>query len=108
MRTRRALLVIRHRRQAAGMNALSRREEDTLAKVTKARALRECDPVVKAFAKCAEGRTVSVAWACKEPLKVVQECMMQYTAPEPMEAIRKEYLRLRREQTQNMTPPTTA
>jgi COX assembly protein 1 len=29
------------------MNALSRREEDTLAKVTKARALRECDPVVK-------------------------------------------------------------
>lgn len=29
------------------MNALSRREEDTLLKATKARALKECDPVVK-------------------------------------------------------------
>ena len=29
------------------MNALSRREEDALLKSTKARALRECDPVVK-------------------------------------------------------------
>ncbi|KAF5337144.1 hypothetical protein D9611_003292 [Ephemerocybe angulata] len=77
------------------MNALSRREEDTLLKVTKARALRECDTVVKAFAACASGRTVSVAWACKDQLKVVQECMVQFTAPEPMEAIRKEYLRLR-------------
>lgn len=29
------------------MNTLSRREEDTLLKTTKARALKECDPVVK-------------------------------------------------------------
>ena len=30
-----------------GMNALSRREEDTLMKATKAHALKECDPLVK-------------------------------------------------------------
>ena len=29
------------------MNALSRREEETLMKATKARALKECDPIVK-------------------------------------------------------------
>ncbi len=29
------------------MNALSRREEDTLLKATKARALKECDALVK-------------------------------------------------------------
>lgn len=29
------------------MDALSRREEETLLKTTKARALKECDPVVK-------------------------------------------------------------
>jgi hypothetical protein len=29
------------------MNALSRREEESLLKATKARALRECDPIVK-------------------------------------------------------------
>jgi COX assembly protein 1 len=29
------------------MNALSRREEETLLKAAKTRALKECDPVVK-------------------------------------------------------------
>ena len=37
------------------MNALSRREEDTLMKATKAHALKECDPLVKG-AFC--------VWAC--------------------------------------------
>jgi len=79
------------------MNALSRREEDTLLKTTKARALKECDPVVKDFAECATGRTVFVAWACREKYKKVQDCMVQFTGPEAMEIVRKEYLRLRSE-----------
>ncbi|PFH54593.1 hypothetical protein AMATHDRAFT_72362 [Amanita thiersii Skay4041] len=59
------------------MNALSRREEETILKATKARALKECDQVVKEFAVCASGRTISVAWACRDKLKVVQDCMIQ-------------------------------
>ncbi|KAI0724400.1 hypothetical protein C8T65DRAFT_704275 [Cerioporus squamosus] len=59
------------------MNALSRREEETLLKQTKANALKECDPVVKEFAQCAEGRTFSVAWECRQKYKVVQDCMLQ-------------------------------
>ncbi|KAI9572851.1 hypothetical protein HD554DRAFT_2014585 [Boletus coccyginus] len=59
------------------MNALSRREEETLLKTTKARALKECDPVVKEFAQCAQGRTLSVAWACRHKYKALQECMLQ-------------------------------
>ncbi|KAF9474479.1 hypothetical protein BDN70DRAFT_815651 [Pholiota conissans] len=74
------------------MNALSRREEETLLKTTKAHAMKECDNIVKA---CASGRTVSVAWSCREELKHVQDCMVQFTGPEPMEQVRKEYLRLR-------------
>ena len=76
------------------MDTLSRREEETLAKTTKEQALKECDPVVKgtslntahvvlcadsmllAFADCATGRTVSVAWACRDKYKAVQECMV--------------------------------
>ncbi|KAG5353381.1 hypothetical protein C0989_007526 [Termitomyces sp. Mn162] len=77
------------------MNALSRREEEALLKAAKTRALRECDTVVKDFAECAAGRTISVAWACREPLKKVQDCMV-HTGPEPMEAVRAEYLRLRK------------
>ncbi|KAG1783819.1 hypothetical protein EV702DRAFT_957600 [Suillus placidus] len=59
------------------MNALSRREEDTLLKTTKARALAECDAIVKEFADCATGRTLSVAWACRDKYKALQECMLQ-------------------------------
>jgi len=77
------------------MNSLSRREEETLLKTTKAHALRECDVVVKEFAACASGRTISVAWACRNQLKQVQDCMVQFTGSEPMEQVRKEYLRLR-------------
>ncbi|KAG8219913.1 hypothetical protein J3R82DRAFT_908, partial [Butyriboletus roseoflavus] len=59
------------------MNALSRREEETLLVTTKARALKECDAIVKEFAKCAQGRTLSVAWACRDKYKSLQECMLQ-------------------------------
>ncbi|KAF8642362.1 hypothetical protein AX16_009631 [Volvariella volvacea WC 439] len=92
------------------MNALSRREEETLLKTTKARALQECDSFVKAFAECATGRTISVAWACKSHLKAVQDCMLQYTGPGPMESVRQEYLRLRNQELSAEPaeqPPTT-
>jgi COX assembly protein 1 len=76
------------------MNTLSRREEETLMKATKARALDECRDLVKGseicvqldwemptafldFADCATGRTVTVAWACKEKWNRVKECMVQ-------------------------------
>lgn len=88
-------LIPRHFYKFDPMNALSRREEETLLKTTKVRALKECDPVVKGlsarssisyhpsdlrhsvdFAECATGRTVSVAWACREKYKRVQDCMV--------------------------------
>ncbi|TFK57147.1 hypothetical protein OE88DRAFT_1620225 [Heliocybe sulcata] len=59
------------------MDALSHREEEVLLKAAKTRALKECDPVVKAFADCATGRTVSVAWACRDKFSEVQSCMVQ-------------------------------
>ncbi|KAJ7631085.1 hypothetical protein FB45DRAFT_917462 [Roridomyces roridus] len=80
------------------MNALSRREEDNLLKITKERALKECHDVVKAFADCVGERTISVAWACRGQLHKMEECMLLYTGPEPYERVRVEYLRLRSEQ----------
>jgi len=54
--------------------------------------------MVKDFAECATGRTVSVAWACKAKYKIVQDCMLQFTGPDAMETVRREYLRLRNEE----------
>ncbi|PCH33513.1 hypothetical protein WOLCODRAFT_61139 [Wolfiporia cocos MD-104 SS10] len=59
------------------MSTLSRREEETLLKTAKTKALKECDTVVKEFADCATGRTLTVAWACKDKYKAVQDCMLQ-------------------------------
>jgi len=84
------------------MNALSRHEEETLLKATKAYALKQCDSLLQEFAACAAGRTVSVAWGCRDKLNVLQDCMIRFTGPEPLEEVRKEYLRLRHAQ-QNRT-----
>jgi COX assembly protein 1 len=88
------------------MNALSRREEgkiafwiqrlahwiENLLKITKERAVKECHEVVKgsnanscpffsaeqdtAFADCVQGRTISVAWACRPQLRKMEECIV--------------------------------
>jgi len=77
------------------MDTLSRREEEALLKTTKARAQKECDPVIKEFAECATGRTVSVVWACKEKYFDIQRCLQKFTTPERMDLIREEYIRQR-------------
>ncbi|KAJ6519950.1 hypothetical protein C8R45DRAFT_953349 [Mycena sanguinolenta] len=72
------------------MNALSRREEGKLAclpcrltylpenllKITKERAVKECHDVVKEFADCVGGRTLSVAWACRKQLRTMEDCIL--------------------------------
>jgi len=75
------------------MNVVSQREEETLLKSTKQKALKECDHLVRGdfvlecavhfeligaaaeFAECATGRLVSVAWACRDQHKAVQSCI---------------------------------
>jgi len=79
------------------MNALSRREEDTLLKATKARALKECDALVKDFAECTSGRGISLIWACRKRYREVQDCMYRYTRQESMDELRAEYVHLRDE-----------
>ncbi|KZT06819.1 uncharacterized protein LAESUDRAFT_652605 [Laetiporus sulphureus 93-53] len=59
------------------MDAISRREEDILLKTAKDKAMKECDPIVKEFAECAAGRTLSVAWNCKGKYRALQDCMVQ-------------------------------
>ncbi|KAG8739787.1 hypothetical protein FRC10_005170 [Ceratobasidium sp. 414] len=66
---------------ATAMDTLSRREEDTLLKATKARALKDCDDLVKNFAACATSRTVSVVWACRAQHKELQACMYKQYVP---------------------------
>lgn len=43
----------------------------------KAAALKQCDPVVSAFADCARGRTLSVVWSCRPQAREINACLKQ-------------------------------
>ncbi|PWN97926.1 hypothetical protein FA09DRAFT_330090 [Tilletiopsis washingtonensis] len=79
-------------------SALSNRESEALLKETKAEALKKCDALVREFAECSTGRTVSIAWACRGQHKALQNCLKQYTSEEAMDIKRREYLAANRKQ----------
>ncbi|UZJ52470.1 hypothetical protein CBS101457_001790 [Exobasidium rhododendri] len=76
--------------------ALSNREQDEMMKQAKKDALLQCDDVVKAFADCSAGRTVSVAWACRSHYKALQGCIKQFTSEEAIAEKRKIFLKEKR------------
>ncbi|CAD6891993.1 unnamed protein product [Tilletia controversa] len=78
--------------QSQSQYALSNRESDELNKKVKAEALVKCDAVVREFADCASGRTVSVAWACRDLHKQMQNCLRPHTGGEALERARMQYL----------------
>ncbi|CAO1613565.1 unnamed protein product [Sympodiomycopsis kandeliae] len=78
--------------------ALSNREEDAMMKQVRAQAVQTCDPVVKKFAECAQGRTVSVVWACREENRAFKDCLAQHMSNDALERARKEWLATHRTQ----------
>ncbi|XP_057815212.2 uncharacterized protein LOC131028862 isoform X2 [Cryptomeria japonica] len=58
----------------------------------KDRALKECDHYAAIFAECARGRTLSVAWRCREQAKKLNTCLHQYTNDEVLEEYKKNYI----------------
>lgn len=47
-------------------------------------ALEGCTEEIKQFAECAKGRTLSVAWKCREPSQVARACMDKYKQDEEL------------------------
>ncbi|KAG9327693.1 hypothetical protein KVV02_006397, partial [Mortierella alpina] len=58
------------------MHILTRAEEEYLFKTLKANALKECDPVVKEFVECTQGKLFSVLWGCRKQHKAMNQCLM--------------------------------
>jgi len=83
--------------QPSSFQPLSRREEDEFQKRIKLAALKQCDPLVAAFAACSSTRTISVAWACRKEWKAVQECMQLHMTEEKIDTARKDYMTKREE-----------
>jgi COX assembly mitochondrial protein 1 len=70
---------------------LSPSQESEIRQLYHKRARDRCQPVIKAFAECATGRTVSVAWACKDKQMAMNSCIMQYATKAEEDAAREEW-----------------
>lgn len=79
------------------MNALSRREEEGILKDLKKAALKNCDDIVKDFAACSQGRTISVAWACTDKWRAMQGCMREEMSEAKTDQAKLQFLRERRQ-----------
>jgi len=49
-------------------------------------AMEGCTEEIRAFAQCAQGKTVSVAWKCREPSGKARACMESYKQDEKLKA----------------------
>ncbi len=70
---------------------LSPTQEQEVRRLYHERARRRCATVIKDFADCARGRTVSVAWHCKDQHLAMNSCMMQYATKAEEDAAREEW-----------------
>jgi COX assembly protein 1 len=70
---------------------LSPTQEQEVRRLYHERARRRCATVIKDFADCARGRTISVAWHCKDQHLAMNSCMMQYATKVEEDAAREEW-----------------
>ena len=47
----------------------------------KHRALNQCSDTAKAYAECCRGRSISMAWACRAPLRDLNTCLQEQCVP---------------------------
>ncbi len=56
-------------------------------------AIDACSEEIKQFAECAQGKTLSVAWKCREPNQVAKACMNKFKEDESLKSkMRLEYV----------------
>ncbi|KIS67175.1 uncharacterized protein UMAG_12296 [Mycosarcoma maydis] len=71
---------------------LSNREEDTLMKQQKAKALKQCRAQMQDFVECSKTRTISMLWSCRDQKHALRDCLRTYTSEEAMEREKQTFL----------------
>ncbi|ORX34158.1 hypothetical protein BD324DRAFT_683593 [Kockovaella imperatae] len=74
------------------MQALSSREEADVKTQAREEAMTHCEQLVNEWGKCANGRTISMGWACKTQLKAWHQCIRDHVTEERLDQLRVEYL----------------
>ena len=56
-------------------------------------AIDACSEEIKQFADCAQGKTISVAWKCREPNQIARACMNKFKENDKLRSkMRLEYV----------------
>ena len=80
-------------------HSLAPHDEEKVRTMYEKNAYTKCNESMKQFAACAQGRTLSVAWACTQEKRVMKECLRQYLTPQHLDDARESYVRSTRQST---------
>ncbi|KAJ1976093.1 hypothetical protein H4R35_002851 [Dimargaris xerosporica] len=86
---------------------LSAQEEDRIIKEWRKQTMKECDAFVKAFAECSQGRTVSIAWACRDQNKAMNDCLRIHRTQDRLDEIRQKLMDEKQAKLQAASPKET-
>ncbi|KAL2896474.1 hypothetical protein RDABS01_038259 [Bienertia sinuspersici] len=78
--------------QEARENHVKKKVEEALRSKMKQKALKECDHYTAKYAECANGKTLSVVWKCRQQAKELNSCLHQFTNDTVLEEMKKDYM----------------
>ena len=67
--------------------------EEQLTKQMLRQAREACMPVYSEFAKCSEGKLVSLLWDCKHQNEAYKQCLQQHASEAELERRKREWVR---------------
>lgn len=82
-------------RVSAPMRAPSevlKKEEEALITLMKERALVRCGDAQRAYYECVKGRTLSVAWACRDTARAMSACLSAHTSGATLETMTRAWV----------------
>lgn len=65
-------------------------------KERKLQAYKKCDPIVQEFVECSRNRLFSVAWACRDQSRRMNQCIRAYASDDDIVEAQNEYLQKHR------------
>ncbi|ACO65367.1 predicted protein [Micromonas commoda] len=70
-----------------------RKEEEGLITLMKERALVRCRETQKDYYECVKGRTISIAWACRDTAAAMNDCLHQHTNDTSLDELKQRWVK---------------
>ena len=70
-----------------------RKEEEGLITLMKERALVRCRETQKDYYECVKGRTINIAWACRDTAAAMNDCLHQHTNDISLDELKQRWVK---------------